>query len=836
MFYTDVQRLGNVLLVRGWENGKRFSRRVSYSPVLFLPTEEDSEFKTLFGNNVKPKTFENMRAATEFYREYQDVENFHVYGMNKYEYAYISETFEQNRFDFELIRVANIDIEVASDDGFPEVTKADKEVTAITLKHKNIFHVLGCGDFVNKNKNVIYYKCKNELDLLEKFLSIWERIDPDVVTGWHIRFFDIPYLVNRMKRLKGDDFSKRLSPWGIINSQEVSSNFGNSTQITYNVYGIQTLDYLELYRKFEKMEESYRLDHIAHVVLDERKLNYSEYSSLHELYKLNYQKFIEYNIKDVDLVDRIDKKIKLIEMVIAIAYFARTNYQDVFAQTRLWDSIIHSHLMEKGIVIPPIEHKSKDTAYVGAYVKSPQVGMHEWVVSFDLNSLYPSLIQQFNLGPETIINDIQFDLDVEDFLNKTDTFKLASETAHKSKASMSGNGYLFSNDKQSFLSELMEMLYKKRSDVKKEMIQHSKDKEKVTDQEEKKRLEALIASKDVYQKSLKVTLNSAYGAVGSEFFRFYDTRIATAVTVSGQVVIRWVEKHINSYLNNILKTEDEDYVIASDTDSVYINMKPLVDLVFKDKDPSKEEIVKFLDKISEEKINPYFKKIFDELKELTNSFKQNMFMAREVIADRGVWTAKKRYALNVHNSEGIQYKKPKLKIMGIEAVRSSTPEVCRIGIKGALHHILKKDEKHLQAYVKAFEKKFKSLRFDQIAFPRGVNDINKWVEETGHKKGTPIHVRGCIVYNNQIRKNNLQRKYELIRDGDKILFGYLIEPNQTGQNVISCPHGLPSELNLDNYIDYDVQLEKTFIEPLKAITSKIGWQVIKKGSLLELFE
>jgi len=338
------------------------------------------------------------------------------------------------------------------------------------------------------------------------------------------------------------------------------------------------------------------------------------------------------------------------------------------------------------------------------------------------------------------------------------------------------------------------------------------------------------------QYSKKIGLNSAYGAVGNQYFRYYDVRQASAITTSGQFVIRYIEKSVNKFMNNILKTHDKiDYIVASDTDSIYLSLDKLVEKVCQGK--TKEQIINFIDKVVDSKIEPFIEKCFNEVAEYTNAFQQKMVMKREVIADKGIWTAKKRYILNVLDEEGIRLEKPKLKIMGIEAVRSSTPEVCRGKIKECINKIMTSEESDVQKFIADFKKDFFTMKAEQISFPRSCNNIKKYHHASSiFIKGTPIHVKGALIYNHQLKEMNLHHKYPYIKDGDKIKFIKLLEANPFKFDVISYVTKLPKEFNLEKFIDYEVQFEKTFIDPISFILNSIGWSAEPKASLESFFE
>jgi DNA polymerase elongation subunit (family B) len=762
-------------------------------------------------------------------KRYEDVDNFKVYGSTNFPYVYINEAYPGKvDYDPEQIKIANIDIEVGSENGFPEPASASEPITAITFKIAGHFYVFGCGEFNNYRDDVTYMMCRDENNLIMRFLDMWEQTSPDIVTGWNIQFFDIPYLHNRINKLMGENTAKRLSPFRKIG--ERTTTIHNKQQTAFDLIGIAILDYIELYKKFTySQQESFSLNHIAYLELGEKKLDYSEVESLHQLYRTNFQKFIEYNIHDVELVDRIDAKMQLIDMALALAYDAKVNYTDVFTQVRMWDTLIHNELIADNIVVPQNVHTAKDEQYAGAYVKDPIVGMHEWVVSFDLNSLYPHLIMQYNVSPETIVEGRHTSVSIDGLLS--------GEYQASTQYCMAANGHYFKRDKQGFLPAMMQRMYDDRSLYKKKMIEAQKAYEKETNKERKREITNQISKYKNLQLAKKVQLNSAYGALGNQYFRFFDIRQAEAITLSGQLSIRWIEMKLNGYLNKLLKTKDIDYVIASDTDSVYVNLGPLVNMVYGSKSETKvETIVDFVNKACIEKFEPFIDKSYQELADYMNAFDQKMQMKREVIANKGIWTAKKRYILNVYDSEGVQFAEPKLKMMGIEAVKSSTPMSCREKIKESLKIVMNGNEQEFQSFVEAFKQEFKTLPFEDIAFPRGVSDLSKYMGSTElYSKGTPMHVRGAIMFNAFLKKYKLTKKYQLIQDGDKTKFCYMKVPNPIQENVFSILTVLPKEFGVEKYIDYDTQFDKAYLEPLKTIVNTIGWKTERVSSLESFF-
>lgn len=830
-FYTNVQMVGDKFLVRGYENGKHFMTKEEFYPTLFLPCNEPSKYKTLDGEYVKSVQPGTVRDCRNFYEMYENVENFKIYGNEKYIYQYISEKYPEDeiKFDINKIRLYTIDIEVKSENGFPDVESAAEEVLLITIQDyatKKI-RTWGLGPYIPKQKNIIYNEFKSEVELLNHFINWWMIEDnaPEVVTGWNSSLYDIPYLVRRIDRILGEKLMKRLSPWGLVTEREIVVN--NRKQITYDIGGISQLDYLDLYKKFTyKAQESYRLDYIAEVELGQKKLDHSEFDNFKEFYTKGWQKFIEYNIIDVELVDKLEDKMKLIELTLTMAYDAKVNYVDVFSQVRMWDTIIYNYLKKRNIVIPPKEKMEKDSQYAGAYVKEPIPGKYEWVVSFDLNSLYPHLIMQYNISPETLLEERHPKVNVDRILNEELNFESYSDYA------VCANGAMYRKDIKGFLPELMEKIYNERVIFKKKMLAAEQEYEKTKD----KQLIKEIARCNNIQMARKIQLNSAYGAIGNQYFRYFKLANAEAITLSGQVSIQWIMNSMNRYLNKVLKTDNDDYVIASDTDSLYVNMGPLVQTVFSGREKTTQNIVSFLDKICQVEFEKYIESSYQKLADYVNAYDQKMIMKRECIAERGIWTAKKRYILSVWDSEGVRYEEPKLKIKGIEAIKSSTPAPCRKMLKDSFKILMSGTEDDVIQFIDKCRDEFKKLPIEQIAFPRTVSDVRKYKSPSDiYQKGTPIHSRGALLYNYYIQKKNLTNKYTLINNGDKIKYIYLKKPNIIQENIISFISDFPKELGLDKYIDYDLQFSKSFLEPLKSILDAIGWNYEKKVTLESFF-
>jgi DNA polymerase elongation subunit (family B) len=840
-FYTNVVRRGNNILYRGIENGVHKVAKIPFKPTLYVSSpKKDTEWTSLYGDNVEAVTFGDINEARDFAKQYEDVHGFKFFGNTNYEYQYICENFPgEIPYDFSQFRIYTIDIEtelpnIGEGDGFPNIETANCAVNLITLLNHNTGKTVtfGCrpwtsnedlisAEKIDTNIQTQYIECESETAMLRRFIDYWSAEYPDFYTGWNTETFDTPYLINRIIRVLGDTEAKRLSPFGILNDKIL--HVFNKEVSSYEICGVVELDYLALYKKFTYgSQESYSLEHISGEELDTGKLKLG--CSFREAYSTTqerWNRFVSYNIIDCVRVKQLDDKLQFVQLVVIMAYMMKCNAKDVFGTVRPWDCMIHGYLYDKKIAIPQ-KKKVNDFQIEGGYVKDPVPNMYGWTMSFDFASLYPSIIRQWNISPETLL-DTQVEMSKDDVISGNIPQSLEQWVG----CCVAANGTLYRQEKQGVVPYLMEYMMTGRKVVKKEMLELEQQYQKTKDESLLPRI-AMLSGK---QMAYKISANSAYGALLQPGFRYYDPRLGEAITLTGQASTIKLGNDFNTHLNKLFKT-NIDYVLASDTDSVYLHVNEFATQFCKGK--STDETTKFLDKVGNQ-----LQKVIDtsceDVRVLCGCNAKVLSAKREAIASQMLIQKKKRYAMVVHNSEGVDYSPYKLKIMGLDLVKSSTPKPIREDLKAVLTDIFFTDQTHVQQKIAKLKQHFMSLSVDEIAFPRSANEIDKWIDpKIQFRSGTPIHVRGAILYNNYTAKNREQ--YPKLRDGEKIRFIYLKMPNLLKSNAIAWPTDASIPEDLIQYVDYEMMWEKTFIAPVEGLLTAVGWTVSEQSSLEGFFE
>lgn len=821
MIYTYVEKQGARLFVRTVaKDGHRSNLVVSDEKMqIFVPASNGAEPSAfgLHGQPLSAISFDTISGFTDFVREHADWE---MHGMTDPCYQYIQNNFSGDLIaDLHDFNVANVDIEVEHSEGFPEPALANQEILSITVKRFTKPPVSMGTKPLDKPG---YMNCGNETYLLKSFVELWERDYPDILTGWNVEMFDLLYLVNRIKKVLGNDWVKRLSPFSGSCRTPIISKTNHRKEDYYEILGITTIDYMELYKKFNPSnQESYRLDYIAKVELGEGKLDYSEYgNSLMRLYAENFPRFIEYNERDVALVERLDDKMQFLQLAITIAFMTKCKLADAQGTVKIWDTLLYTMLAKKGMQPPP-PPEPKRTDIVGGFVKEPEPGLKKWVVTLDLASLYPNIARTLNMSPETIV--ARGAPVIEEILRGEDVGRLEG-------CAIAANGSQYRQDVVGIIPEAMTFVLEQRDAIKKVMIAKKREAEaahKDGNFEGEAVIKRIVIRLDAAQRAMKVVANGGYGALANRYFRYFDADIAEGITMTGQTVIRYIAAAINEKLNALLETDDIDYVIGSDTDSCMIDISGFVDgFTGEVGELPMSELVDVVDQfVSVQLVDAVLKPKFLELSNFLGSKKSTLSMKREAIADRALFRAKKHYILQVRDNEGVRFAEPQLKMVGIETARTTTPGICKVALEECIKIILNKKESDLLAAYNSHRDEFMSAAPHAIAFPRGVNEMDKWVGSDGMPiKRTPINVKAALCYNRMIDAKGL-KELEHIREGTKLRFVYLKPGNPTNSNAIGFPDVLPPEFEVDEFIDREVQFEKAFATPLQSFTSLVGWHV-----------
>lgn len=873
MIYTSAISMGNRILFRGRE-GKVLSQREiksgEYGPRMW--TEDQSGEWTDVRNEVKLKErrFDSIASWRQCMKTYKGVSNIKLYGLERPEYQWIQEQFSRDAvIDYADVRIAIIDLEVNSSNGFPLPELAAEPITACTIydSHDDTYYTWSTAQWDREKSElepqladrVKYIFCKSEAAMIALVLNWWVSNCPDVISGWNSDGFDCMYLYNRIIIIgdqmngKGEELAQRLSPWNKVNKRTFTNRFGKE-QDEVEFLGINHLDYEQLYIKHTlKMRDSYKLNNIAFIELNDTKLNYDEAKNLHTLYAVNPQKFVDYNIKDVDIVVRLNKKLKLFELVIDMAVVSGVNFKDTFSPVKMWDVMVYDYLIGQKTAIPMGRNTDwSDGTYEwdggkfeGAFVKEPKRGLFGWMLSFDYTSLYPSIMRQWNFGVDTIVNHVEGPLAqysemqlVEKYLEDGPELKEIQKELQKAGLCLAMNGTFYRVDNESFMNVLMRKLFLKRKETKGRMQVAQRAQVGLKSSDPKyKEYQSIINSTSTREQALKILLNSGYGATGNQYFRFFDVRVAEAVTITGRMVTQWIERELNKLFAKILKeTNNASFVNYIDTDSVYLDVSKFVaSFVKASGKTSDNDIADFLDDFAKKLRVALIDPQNERLRALTNCREQLLDLKRESIGSAAFWKSKKLYAMRIVDSEGVR--KTKMKVMGLEAVKSTTAPMIRKALMKCYEIILESgDNAKLIQSIDAFHDEYSAAPLEDIAKGSSVTDLGKYSDSSGNAiKGAPQQVKAALIYNLMKSRYDSTCNLDDIRDGDKIKILKLRLPNPLKSDVIGYNDYFPRGIVDEKYIDRERMFEDGFLSPMRDVCGTFGWNVENMNDLTSFF-
>lgn len=832
-----------IVYLRTWtEDGDRIDTEVPFTPFLYTEKDGANEGVSIFKTPLKKYYFRNSFERTKFVN---DTKNGRLFGNLPVDQQFLIETFKEDVHKEEFskfpLKVFFIDIETYSPNEFPVPSKAKDPVTLITILDtvSGKIHTWGLkNDYKPKLPNVTYYKCDCEEDLFERFVNFWKKDPPDILTGWNTEMFDIPYIINRAKNLLGEEFIKQLSPVREINYRENFQKFGKDIGRWY-ISGISCLDYMEIYKTYSKGDrESYSLNYIAEYELSEGKLAINA-TNLSSLADTDWENFVDYNIQDVDLLRKLEEKLNYLKIIRLLAYKGCTNFERALGKVSIVTGAMTLQAAKQGYIIPTFKNDVIREALEGGYVREPERGLKEAIVSFDVNSLYPNTIITLNISPETklgkiVTGDVEVDKEVQIKLVNGGSFTVTvdklKEFLKKENVALSKAGVLYSQKFKGVCPNLINSIYDERVYARKKMLELKKGKNK------DKETTDSIQYFDTLQYTLKILLNSIYGTFANKHSAFMDIDNASSITLTGQAVAKAGGHIINQYAKDTFKI-DESLILSGDTDSLYITIQPILNklgiILAKDCviDPNVHTIVDAIDK-------HLGVKILDWAREELNSADPRFVFKREAIADVGSFLMKKRYILRILDEEGVPMNK--FKYVGVELARSTTPKPVKAIIQKTIETaFLTKDVKKTNEVFREAYDLFKNLNISEASFRKAVKEPDKYTAGASlnkFNKGTPCHVKAALAYNFLLEKLNLTKKYESIKSGQKVKFFYAAK-NPYGLDAIAFNGDYPTEFT-NIVIDYDKMFNKIVAPPIESVYQAIGWHlpIIGKEVQTDLFE
>jgi len=848
----------NTIYHRYLENGSRQEEYIEFKPFCGVPSNKESSIKTLYNKPLELRQFDNISEFKKWVKENE--EYIDIYGNIRPEYMFLASTYPKEiPIQWEDMRIDNIDIEVVREDGFPDSDLAEWPVTAITIQDiiKKTYTTFGYKKNYKNNdsENINYIHCDNEKDLLEKYVIYCRERRADIITGWNIVNFDIPYLVNRIIKILGKNWAKKISPVGKLRQRVYKDTFDNEVS-TYDILGTVIYDYMELYSKFQmEPRDGKSLEVIAQAELGKGKLNYKEGDnrSLTELYHNDFQTYIDYNIRDTELVGLIDDKRQYLRLAINMTYMAKCLFQDIFGTVGIWDAYLYNVLLNKKILCSPRKTNIK-SSFPGGWVEKPRKGLNGWNMVFDIASSYPNSIISYNISTETVIEFNSLPQELKSLADSIrpyyaeDKFvwmindnvydvnwleENAKPLLTKYNICMTPWGEFFKRDEIGFIPEVVDTIFKSRKKVKQKMKKIDFNSNEY---------DALNAQ----QMAFKTLMNSLYGAMSNIWFRYFDIRMAGSITSAGQASVKGSAKYINDEIKGLKS-------IYTDTDSLFVDMQPIIDQRFKNKKHTFIDEHDFCMKMARQVVEPKLEEFFDRLTKGLNTFTNTLVMEAEVLADAWISVEKKKYSMRIINDEGEEFfnretlelgkwnfdktkfqpGKVKLKTKGLSLIQSTTPQFTRSKLKQSIELIFQhRNEQIIKDKFKEWKDEFMTLPFEEVSMPRGVSIFNKYVENPA---GAQAHVRASMAFNKALIDLGLDKDYQPINQGDKIRYAYIKVPNIFGIEVMAIKDKMPELINKNIKVDWDIQWQKCFTSQLEKIFETIGWNMSEDDVSLEDF-
>jgi DNA polymerase elongation subunit (family B) len=829
--------------------GERIRKTFKYNPYLYIETgQNDADGKSIFGSNLKKKTFQ-----TEFDRRsyVKETKLNRIFGNLPPVQQFLIDVFwkyvKREEFSMFPLKIWFLDIEVYSPNEFPDEAYANHPINLISIYDNlsDTYHVWGLHNDYNigddhKDKKIVYKFFETEQELLLDFIAFWKLDYPDIVTAWNLPF-DNNYICNRIKKLFGEEKLKELSPVGrVYLKHRKTKTQGREREIDdYFICGISLIDYLEAYDKFNfNPVPNLKLDTIGEIELGVSKIDY-EQENLAQLADQDWNQFVDYNIRDVEIIKGIEAKTNYLEVCRMLGYMGLTLFENGIVTVPIVNGYAAVNAYERGLIIPTFPEKTDWGKYEGAYVKDPLPGVYKNIVSYDLNSLYPNTMITLNISPETKFGKI-YKRD-DNFVYIIDTnnkeYKLTHENfktwIKQEKLALSKADVLFSQKKKGIFSEMVEEVYNDRVKNKKQIKENKKklsELDKNLNKEEIKKLKDHNVKLDILQYTRKIFINSVYGYCGNRYAPMADIDAARSITLTCQHVIQTSEKIVNKIINNKFNTKNKDYAVYEDTDSIYIS------LMNNELEISSNDTQNFIKNL-EVKLNAGIKK-WGELE--LNSIDSRFEFKRESICDYGMFLKKKHYVLHMIDDEGFACDKWKYK--GVKLVSASMPKELKPGVKSVVQDlILNQDETRANQKYMGLYNQFNSLNLDSICKISGVSNFTKYhCNGLNTEKGMPYQCKSAYYYNLILDKLNLQNKYTKIKNGDKIKLLYLDENNKFGIKMIAYLNNYPEEFEQIFNVDKRLMFEKGVMDVLEPFYSTLNFTIRKpnmqiKTDIYELF-